>query len=86
VELVQGPRIARGESPVSAVEELDDAVHCFIERWPPGEHRVRFLARAEVAGDISAPAVELEPMYGDALPIRTTAVTRWSVAEGKNLP
>ena len=38
------------------------------------------LVRAENAGTVFAPLPELEPMYGDAIPVKVSATERWAIS------
>lgn len=75
VELVRSSRI-EGQA---GAEERDDAFHLFIEHWPAGRHEIRLLLRAEVAGTVSAPWPQLEPMYADPLNTWIEAPREWRV-------
>ncbi len=76
VEFVRAPRL--GEE-ITAVEERDDALHLFFERWEKGTHRVVLVVRAEVSGDIACPPPELAPMYDDTPPLAVISPKRWTV-------
>ena len=76
VELVRPPKL---ESGIVAYEDRDDAVHLFVDSWPPGRHTVAFLVRAEIAGQLFAPPPELQPMYDNPLPITLDAPGLWEV-------
>jgi len=76
VELVRAPRPAAG---VVATEQRDDALHFFVDRWEKGIHRVGFLVRAEVSGNVSVPVPELVPMYDDTQATAVFAPTGWAV-------
>jgi hypothetical protein len=78
VELVQRPDFAK--SRLVAFEERDDALHFFADAWEAGRHEVRFLVRPECAGEVFAPPPEVEPMYGDAVPVSVRAAATWAIA------
>ncbi|MHC4250023.1 MAG: alpha-2-macroglobulin family protein, partial [Planctomycetota bacterium] len=76
VELVKPPKLADG---IVAFEQRDDGIHFFADSWGRGKHTVRFLVRAEAAGTVFAPQPEMQPMYGNSVPVLVSSPTQWVV-------